>query len=76
MTKQEKIKEELAKIEVGNVFDMDGNRVASLTTVGDEGADKILSYLHSQGVVIKVAGPNLAPCAFHVAFESLIEVKE
>jgi len=39
------IREKMAGIEVGNLYDMDGVRIGALTEVGDNGADQILSIV-------------------------------
>ena len=54
MTKQEEIREGIAKIEVGNLWDMEDNRIGALCEIGKDGASRVIDYLHSQGVVIQV----------------------
>jgi len=58
MAKQNEIRDRVAKMEVGKVLDTDGKVIGSLVAIGNEGADQIFQFLHSQGVVRKTRCPD------------------
>jgi len=50
---KEEIREGIANIGIGDVYDGKGNRIASMFIVGDEGTDKILSFLDPYVKIVK-----------------------
>ena len=65
LSKQEEIREGIGNIEFNDLNDR--------IFLSDDAIEKILSYLHSQGVVIKVGNPRPDNVEYPIATESLIK---